>query len=515
MGADAQDEVAVFLSSPEAYGGRVAEVEREETHISVVFLAGRRAYKMKRAVRFEYLDFSTPDLRRRYCEAEVAINRRTAPELYLGVVAVTRDDSGGLALGGGETPIEWLVEMVRFDSETLFDRMAKRGALTEALMLETAEHVADFHGRAAAHSQAGEGDTLDEVLAENERMLAAGAGTVFDARRLTETGHKARQAADQCRRALEERRAAGFVRHCHGDLHLRNLFLLQGRPTLFDAIEFNERLAIVDTWFDLAFLLMDLLHRGLDAFANRVFNRYLELTGDAGGLVALPVFLSARAQIRAHVSVRAALSQQDRPAAEATRNEARAYLALAGSLLTPSPPRMLAIGGFSGAGKSVQAARLAPSLGARPGAAVLRSDVLRKRSMGVAPGDRLGQDGYAPEVTERVYAELGRLAATALAAQCAVIVDAVCARSSERETFEEIARRAGVPFQGLWLEAPVEARLARVGDRRGDASDAGAAIVRLQETYDPGRVAWTTIDASGTSEATAAAIGRAMSPAPS
>ena len=506
-----QDEVAAFLSSPKAFGQRVDGVEREETHISVVFLAGGYAYKMKRAVRFEYLDFSTLDRRRRYCEAEVRINLRTAPKLYLGVVAVTREAGGGLALGGEGMPVEWLVKMVRFDSQSLFDRMAGQGLLTGTLMLETAEHIAAFHTGAARHTLPGDGTTLDEVLNENERMLAAGAGTVFAPTELAETERKAREAADQCRSALDERRRAGYVRHCHGDLHLRNLCLFEGRPTLFDAIEFNERLAIVDTWFDLAFLLMDLMHRRLDGFANRVFNRYLERTGDLGGLVALPLFLSARAQIRAHVSVRAARSLHGHAAAH-TMNEARTYLALAKSVLTPAAPHMAAVGGLSGTGKSVQAARLAPSLGARPGAVVLRSDVVRKRLMGVAPEDRLGPAGYAPEITDRVYAELGRLAAAALAARCAVIVDAVCARTSQRETFEVVARSAGVPFHGLWLDAPVGVRLDRVNRRRGDASDADAAVVRSQESYDAEPGTWVSIDASGTPEATAAAIARALPP---
>ncbi len=512
MAESDQREVVAFLSRPAAYPGAPA-VTRTQTHISLVFLAGSRAYKMKRAVRFDYLDFSTLALRRRYVEAEVRINRRTAPELYLGALAVTRERDGRLALGGSGEPVEWLVEMIRFDASATFDQLALHGALGDELLDQTGLAIAAFHHGAEVRTDPGAGAALSELVDVNARQLAAEVGRTFESGAVASLNDRARAAAVRVEGILDARRAAGFVRRGHGDLHLRNICAYQGRPTLFDAIEFDERLAIIDVLFDLAFLLMDLLHRGLRRAANQVFNKYLEVTRDYDGLAALPIFLSVRAAIRAHVSAAAARTAAAADA-DRQRGEARSYLNLASELLVPAAPRLIAIGGLSGTGKTTQARRLAPDIGPAPGAVVLRSDVRRKQRLGAAETARLGPEGYRPEVTEAVYRELAADAGRVVAAGHGAVADAVFARPDERAAIEAAARASKAGFTGLWLEAPEAQLQARVSARRNDASDADAGVVARQAHYALGSVDWARIDASGAADQVAARVARVVGAEP-
>lgn len=492
-GPGPQEEVIAFLGDPRTHGGQ--PVERIDTHAALVFLAGDRALKLKRAVRYPYLDYSTVAKRHTACVAELAINRRTAPALYQGVVAIRRGDDGRLRLdeengdAAGEA-IDWLVSMARFPDEALFDRLAERGGLTPALMRRLAERIAAFHRDAAPRPDGGGVEALRVVADGNLEDLRA-APDLFPADAVARLAERTGAALDRLAPLLEARRRDGLVRHGHGDLHLRNIVLLDGEPTLFDAIEFDETLAVADVFYDLAFLLMDLDHRGLRPLGNAVLNRYLEETEDYGGLAALPLFLSLRAAVRAKVSA-AALRLGGK--AEGLAGEARRYLDHALAALDPAPARLVAVGGLSGTGKTRLAKGIAPDLGPSPGAVVLRSDVLRKRLCGVADTDRLPADGYAPVVTERVYAELYQRAAVVLGTGQGVVVDAVSARPDERRRIEAVAAEAGVRFDGIWMEAPLPERVERVTNRRNDASDATADVVERQESYDLGTIDWTRLD---------------------
>lgn len=492
-----QSETIEFLGRPEAYGAGGDQVDRVETHISEIFLVGDRAYKLKRAVKFPYLDFSTPMLRRRACEAEVAINRRTAPAIYRGVVAVTRGPGRRLALDGDGEAVDWLVAMLRFDEDTLFDRLAKRGALDESLMEALAETIAHFHAAAERRDAADGAAAIAAIIDGNARSFAECAAGDFDVAELERLDAGAGRALDGCRGLLDARARAGSVRHCHGDLHLRNICLHEDRPTLFDAIEFNEALAVIDVLYDLAFLIMDLEYRDLRGLANITLNRYLDVSGDGGGLGTLPLFLSLRAAIRAHVSAAAADSATKPSAGAGALGEARAYIDLALAFLAPPAPRLIAVGGLSGSGKSLLARRLAPPVGAAPGAWVVRSDVERKRLAGVDPLTRLGPEGYTPEMTRHTYDAVCGEARRALAAGHAVIADAVFARPEERQAIAAVAEEAGVPFDGLWLEAPPGILASRIAGRRRDASDAIPGMLRRQLGYDIGPLTWARVDASG------------------
>ncbi len=506
-----QSEVIAFLAEPTIYGPGIERVERVATHGALVFLAGTRAYKMKRAVRYPYMDFSTLALRKVNCEREIALNRRTAPELYLGVLAVVRRAGGRLALGGPGEPVEWLVVMTRFDESGLCDRLARAGRLTPGLMAALADEIAAFHdgaerldaGTAPGGGAAGLGavieGNLSELFERPDLFPPGGVATFARASRAALKRHAA---------LLDGRLAAGFVRRCHGDLHLRNICVIDGRPRIFDAIEFNDAIACIDVLYDLAFLIMDLEHRGLRGHANLVLNKYLQHEAEVAGLAALPLFLSVRAAVRAKVGVSMADNQSDALTTQALYDEAGAYFHAARAYLEPAPPRLVAVGGLSGTGKTSLARELAPGLGAPPGALHLRSDVVRKALAGVGELNRLPPESYNAEASEAVYAELSRRSRAALGAGRAVIVDGVYARPEERAAIEAVARDLGLPFHGLWLDCPEDVMMARVAARRTDAS---AEVVRGQRAYDLGEIAWSRLEVSGELPATTAAAERIVS----
>ena len=502
-----QQSVLTFLADPRAHGG--AAVQRVETHCSVVFLVGGRALKVKRAVRYPYLDYSTLALRHAACAAELAVNQAIAPSLYTGIVAITRDAQGRLSIGGTGSPVEWAVDMRRFDPHCAFDVMADRGLLTADLLDATADVIAAMHQRAEVRVQPEQSTPLAHIVVQNNDLLRSLATDALNSSRVEAFAHAAVAEAARIQDLLFARRQVGKVRRCHGDLHLRNLCVFEGKPTPFDAIEFDERLATIDVLYDLAFLLMDLWGRGLRDAANRVFNRYLERTEELDGLAALPLFLATRDAIRVHVTLTAA-AQQELPKRQNLRDAAAGYFALARSLLEHSQPQLVVIGGLSGTGKTVQSRRLAPALTPAPGAVVLRSDVMRKRMMGVEPTTRLPADSYRPAVTAQVYAQLARDARTALTAGHSVIVDAVCARAEERDAFRALADAAGARFAGVWLEAPLSVRVDRIGTRLGDASDATGDVAARQEGIDVGDMRWRRVPAGGPAETTAAAVRAAV-----
>jgi aminoglycoside phosphotransferase family enzyme/predicted kinase len=502
-----QDDVIAFLSDAASYGMPGARVERIETHISIVFLVGDRAFKLKRAIRLPYLDFSTPAARARFCRSELALNRRTAPALYLAVRGVTRAPDGRLGLDGDGTPEDWVLEMRRFSQDDLLDRLAETRRLTPALMRNLTDAIADFHAAAErAPDHGGKRDTADTIAGNHEALVAA--GTALDRAQVDRLRETSLTRLDAIGPLLDQRRADGWVRRCHGDLHLRNICLLDGRPVPFDCIEFSDALACIDVLYDLAFLLMDLGHRGLGDLANLVLNRYLDITGDSTGLAALPLFMSVRAAVRAHV-----LATQARQRATAQPlDEARAYLALAIDGLRPATPRLIAVGGLSGTGKSTLARALAAGFAPAPGARVVRSDVLRKRLHGVMPETRLPPSAYGAETTARVYDGVHEQARAALAAGFSAIVDAACLRAAERRDIAALAQQAGARFTGLWLEAAPTVLAARIAARRDDASDADARVLDAQLRMDVGTVDWHRIDAGAGTAANLAAARALIGP---
>jgi aminoglycoside phosphotransferase family enzyme/predicted kinase len=466
-----------------------------ETSISWVFLYPDRVLKLKKPVDFGFLDFTSLEKRRWAAGRELEFNRANAPDIYRRVHAIVRRPDGGFELDGEGEPVEWALEMARFDETAVLSETP--GIVTGDFAEALGRRVARMHSTAPPGSKGGGAAGLGYVVgsnAEHWRALSAGLEGVDIEGLAAATEAALARSAGQ----LDARLAQGLVRRCHGDLHLGNILLQAGRPVLFDCIEFNDAISEIDVLYDLAFLLMDLGFRGQAEGASRVFNGWLDEAARSfgeevwTGLSCLGLMQSVRAGVRAHVSGH----QGDFPAS-------RRYLAAAGRHLEAEPARLLAIGGLSGTGKSTVARALAPDLGPAPGPVMLRSDEIRKRLWGRAPDQRLPPEAYAPEESQRVYDDMLKAAGLCLAAGWPVILDAVFLRPQERAAAEALATRAGVPFDGVWLEAPAAVLESRIAGRVGDASDADVAVLQTQLGRDPGPIGWTRLQA-GDARSTAA-----------
>jgi uncharacterized protein len=469
-----------------------------ETSCARVYLTGDLALKVKRPVNFGFLNYETASLRHWALERELSFNRAAAPDIYRRVGAITRAAQGGFELDGGGEVLESVLEMRRFDETAVLSEQpyAVDGDLADQL----GRAVARFHAEAPVAREVEPGGGLSYTIRSNAALLR----DLIP--RLGREPVEALIAATEAERArlenlLAARRDGGWVRRCHGDLHLGNILLEDGRPILFDCIEFNDTLSEIDVLYDIAFLLMDLDFRRRRDAAVRVLSAWLDegarLFPDAlwTGLEALPLALSVRAGVRCHVQAHGGDDEA-----------ARAYLAAALAHLQPTKPVLVAVGGLSGSGKSTFARIAAPGLGASPGAIILRSDEIRKRLWGAGPLERLPPQAYAPEVSPRIYGRMMDEAKAALAAGRSVILDAVFLKPGEREAAADVARSAGAAFEGIWLEAPADLLRRRIDAREGDASDADASVLDAQLTRDLGEMTWRRVDSDGAFEPAAEAL---------
>jgi aminoglycoside phosphotransferase family enzyme/predicted kinase len=492
LSAELQAEAGAWL---EARSERVIE-----TALARVFLTPQAAFKQKRAVSFDYVDFTTAETRRAALARELEFNRATAPGIYRAVRRITRRADGGLELDGPGALVDEVLEMRRFADEAVLS------ANPEALDGEMAEALGRTIARVHAEAPRRDASGLAYTVPSNANVLAqlsTELGQADVARLTAETDAE----HERLRPLLEARARAGFSRRCHGDLHLGNILIEHGAPVLFDCIEFNDALSDIDVFYDLAFLLMDLDFRGRRGPAVRVLSGYLDEAARGfpaslwEGLAALSLMLSVRAAVRAHVSAHsgdAALG--------------RRYLATALAHLAPPPPVLVAVGGRSGSGKSSVARSLAPALGAAPGAVILRSDEIRKRQAGLAPAERAPAEAYSPAADAAAFDELFALAEALLRAGRAVVLDATFLRPELRARAEAVARAAGTPFHGFWLDAPAGVLERRVAGRRGDASDADVEVLRAQLARDAGPMSWPVLDAARPVETIAQAALAGLNP---
>lgn len=332
---NSQEEVIWFLSRPESYGLHGGAVEKIETHCSVVFLAGERAYKLKRAIRYSSLDYTTLAQRQAACAAELVLNRRTAPEIYLGVSAISRGPDGGLVFDGPGTVLEPVVVMRRFAQTALLDHLLAHGGLTPALMQALGRGIAQLHNAAEPTPAFGGSAAMRRVIADNARELARVA-TALDGADVSALTTRTTLALDQVAGLLDRRRVEGKVRRCHGDLRLANICLWDGVPTPFDAVEFSDEIGCIDVLYDIAFLLMDLLVHGRADLANAALDAYLGLAPETEGLHALPLFLALRAATRAYALAGSASRQADPDQAARKMALARRHIAAGLGFLSPN-----------------------------------------------------------------------------------------------------------------------------------------------------------------------------------
>jgi aminoglycoside phosphotransferase family enzyme/predicted kinase len=466
-----------------------------DTACAHVFLSRERALKVKRHDDLGYIDFSTAERRLWALERELAFNREAAPDIYRAVRRITREADGSLAVDGAGETVDHLLEMRRFDERQVLSAQPEAidGALAETL----GRTIARFHAAAPLRPEGGL-TALSWTIGSNARLLRGIAA--LDQARVEVLLAATEAELERHAGLLAHRSATGYARRCHGDLHLGNILLEDGRPVLFDCIEFSDLLSDLDVLYDLAFLIMDLDFRERRDAGVRALSAYLDEAGRSfpedhwAGMAAFPLMLSVRAGVRAHVS-----AHSGDPAG------ARAYVEAGIRHLAPPPPVLAAVGGLSGSGKSRFSRAIAPALGASPGAVILRTDEIRKRLLNIPPTENLPPAGYAPEAYARTYDTMIADARALLNAGRAVVLDATFIDPALRARAEALAAEAGVAFRAAWLEAPIEVLEARVAGRKGDASDATVAVLHDQVARLKDPVAWPKVDTQAPKEAAAKA----------
>lgn len=479
-------DLILALQNPALYDHPVTEFQVHETHISWVILTGPYAYKIKKPMDFGFLNFSTLDRRKHFCEEELRLNRRLAEKLYLDVLPITGSPDEP-SMGGDGEPFEYAIRMRQFDQAELLDARQEKGQLEPELLTSLARQVAAFHQQlppATDDKPLGTPDAVFAAMQENFdqiRPLLKDSALLAQVDRLESW---TQCTFDRLSEQVAERRNKGFVRECHGDLHLANITVYEGKVTVFDCIEFNEPFRWIDVINDFAFLLMDLESRQEQALANRALNTYLEYSGDYDGVPLLPLYKAYRAMVRAKIS----LFMLANPALDDTEQaellqRCRGYANLAESYGDIPNHFMLATTGLSGSGKSVISGALAEQLRL----VRLRSDVERKRLFGLGPLDHsksgLNDKIYTGDATARTYAVLAQRSTQLLAAGLSVIVDAASLKSREREQLEQVAESQGVPFALIDCEAPEALRKQWVQARSGDASEADETLLDQQKTW--------------------------------
>jgi aminoglycoside phosphotransferase family enzyme/predicted kinase len=477
------------MLTPDFYPHPVTEpIELLQTHISFVLLTGPYAYKLKKPVNFGFLDFSTLAKRHHFCEEEVRLNRRLAPELYLGVVAIAENDGkysfapDHAEPGQSMAAAEYAIKMPQFDQSNLLINLFEQGKIKPEHMIDIGKQMAQFHAIAATNDHIASFGTMAAIKAVADDNY--GATDRYIGRAQTQAQFDQTKAFTdkffaEHEQLFSDRIAQGKVKECHGDVHLKNICLYEGKIRIFDCIEFNEPFRNSDILYDAAFLLMDLQYRGRRDLANIFLNTYLEQTGDYDALPLLPLYGSMRAYIRAKVT---SFLLDDpnipEPVKASAANEAAAYYKLAHDYASSSQGKILLMSGLSGSGKSTIARTIAPKIEAIH----LRSDVIRKHLAGVGLLEQAGDEIYTPEMTTKTYTRLANLA-TLLASQgFNVILDAKYDRQNLRDLVTQAATAQNIPWQIVYCQAPIEALKQRLGDRAAQGGDAGDSVATVTQT---------------------------------
>lgn len=469
------------MLTPEFYTHPVTEpIQLLQTHISFVLLTGQYAYKVKKPMNFGFLDFSTLEKRKYFCEEELRLNRRLAPDLYLSVLPIIETDGkysfDESAVG---TPVEYAIAMPEFSQEDLLIEMFGSGRLTANHVKQIGEQLATFHQNALTNDHINSFGTMESVRAvanDNYASTTKYIGIAQTQTQFDQTRDYTEQFFADNAGLFSDRIAKGKVRECHGDVHLKNICLYQDQIQIFDCIEFNEPFRNSDVLYDAAFLLMDLQFRGRRDLANIFLNTYLERTGDYEGAVLLPLHCSMRAYIRAKVTS-FLLDDPNIPApvkADA-QTEASAYYKLAWEYTQPQQGKLIIMSGVSGSGKSTTAKEIA----AKQDAIYLRSDAIRKQIAGLDLMQRGGDELYNPEMTAKTYSRLSELATLLASKGFTVILDAKYDRVSLRTEAIAAAQAQNIPVEIVYCTASVEVLEQRLRDRATANNDIADATVEL------------------------------------
>ncbi len=477
------DTMRAFLKNPSHYEGG-GTVTLHETHGAWVGVGGNIAIKVKKPVLFPYMDYSTPEKRRDLCFREMTLNQRTAPHLYREIRMIAQHPDGTLffTTDPSDAVVDYAIVMNRFDDHRL---LSEQSSFSEDLCERLAARIADFHKHEAPLSGIDGYAMMVGVVQGNDGCFSAYPNALPQ--------NQTRALTEYCLRALEahknllQARSAHFLKQCHGDLYLKNIYVdTDGQPVLFDCIEFNDAFAQIDTAYDLAFLLMDVKFRGMAREGFCIQHAYVRKTGDMEGLLLMPVFMAIRAAIRSHVSLAIAQGITDAGAKEGFLRDAKAYLDLALSLVSPKKGSVTAFGGYAGSGKTT----LAHALAEKTGAVLVSSDDLRKHMHGAAVTETLPQTAYTDEKNRAVYDRLQTLAMGLAQTGQNVVLDATFLREEGREALAEQLTKAGIAFRGFWVQAPDDLAEARMDQRTGDASDATSEVRRRQKQSDVGAITW-------------------------
>ena len=466
------------LLQPSVYEHPTDHIELIETHISWVILTGDFAYKIKKPVNFGFLDFSTLEKRRYYCEQELRLNRRLAPTIYLEVIAVSGTEKKPVISKHGEA-FEYAVKMRQFPQAAQLDHMLAAGEIKTEHMDRIAHMVADFHQTADIADNTvnyGEPTLVYQPVEENFLQIYQHINTEAYTDKLTILEQWCRNEFSKLKAVFAQRKSDGFIRECHGDMHLRNLLWLDDNPVAFDCIEFNDKLRWIDVISEIAFLVMDLQHQKQKKLANHFLNSYLEASGDYAGLAVLPFYLCYRAMVRAKVSA-LRLEQKDLSTKEKhnTEKEFISYLELALTYTERTPPKLIIMHGLSASGKSSVSQALLDATGVIR----IRSDVERKRLFKSTSGNT-DTDIYSKGATQQTYEKLTHLASIIIDAGYSVIVDATFLRYENRKLFQQLAKQLQVPFIILRITASNEVLRQRIIQRSNDVSDADLAVLEQQ-----------------------------------
>ena len=489
-----QTDIIEALSNPKTYGKNIHKVDVRRSHIAIIFFAGDYVYKLKRAVIYPGIDFSTAEKRKLACIAEMKRSTVYAPHLIIGVKPIKRLKNGTIKIGGtnGEE-IDTVIVEKRLPNKAILSFLLPSPDFDRFEAMDLAEHLADLHAKAKVFHNKWGVDVIQNIILENESILSCFPSSV-DLARLNTLTKQSLEILKKNENLIKFRQKSGFVKKCHGDLLLSNIAYDKGKFLFFSPVEYNDSLDCIDTLYDLAFLTMDLEAKGLRRISNILFNHYMSYMNDIEGFPLMGLYQSMRAAGRAAVCAKTSALLQGEEKQQAIA-QTKKYFELAYHFLIDFSPVLIACGGLSGSGKSRIAREIGGLMNPSPGAVILRDDVVKKQITGLAPRQRFNKTINSPAFEKIVYEVLKQQATCALQTGSSVIVDALFHNEYERMAIQALADSLNIPFIGLWMDAPLNVRTQRVQNRKNSPVDSRKEKeLECQLSLEIGHMAWHQIN---------------------